>query len=501
MTVPPGARLESDVDPADERPVGTVVHLTAEYWPYARTGGLAEAVRGIATHQAAAGRKTMVFMPLYGRVRSRFNAEPLGKPYEVALGARRLSACLHHDPATASDDAHVVFVGNEELFGRPEIYGEQGDYPDNHLRFGFFCRAVLQALPKVAPGAVIIHPHDWHTALAPTYLRTTLAGDPYYDALASVLTVHNAGYQGHFGRDVLGELGLDHRIGWELTEWYGRVNLLKGGLECSEIVTTVSPTHARELRTAVGGFGLHDTFNDLFHRFVGILNGIDYAVWDPATDMYLERTFDADDLAGKAACKDALQKELGIACETDRPLFGMTARLVEQKGFDILLQSNVIAQPHAQWAFLGEGEARYRDALSALAKQWPDRVAACFEFTEEREHRLLAGADFLLMPSLYEPCGLTQMRAQRYGALPLVRRVGGLADTVEDRITGFVFDEYQPWALAEAVRYAIALYGDRESWEERAKDAMSRDFGWSRSVGRYRELYERALKIRRLGTG
>lgn len=481
---------------------GAVVHLTAEYWPYARTGGLAEAVRGIATYQAAAGRETMVFMPLYRQVRRAFpDVEPFTDPFEVSLGARRTMARLHRDPGHASDGARVVFVENDHYFDRPEIYGEQGDYPDNHLRFSFFCRAVLDVLPRVAPNAAVIHPHDWHTALAPVYLRTTLAGDPFYDALASVLTVHNAGYQGHFGRDALAEVGLDDQLGWELTEWYGRVNILRGGLECSEIVTTVSPTHARELRTAVGGFGLHDTFNDLFSRFIGVLNGIDYAIWDPCTDPYIDCRFDGDSLSAKAACKRWLQQSLGLVPDGDLPLFGMTARLVEQKGFDILLQSGVVQHLDAQWVFLGEGELRYRERLAALASEFPGRVAATFEFTEEREHRLLAGADFLVMPSLYEPCGLTQMRAQRYGALPLVRRVGGLADTVEDRITGFVFDEYAPWALDEAVRYAIELYRDRPQWEERVRDAMSRDFGWARSVERYAEIYERAVRIRKLGTG
>jgi len=258
------------------------------------------------------------------------------------------------------------------------------------------------------------------------------------------------------------------------------------------MVTTVSPTHARELRTRHGGFGLHDSFGALQNRFVGILNGIDYAVWNPAEDAVIEATYTLDALAGKARCKAWLQGAVGFPTNPDVPVFGMTARLAEQKGYDILLGTDMFSRPDAQWVFLGEGEKRYEDALRALMERHPDRVSACFEFTEEREHELLAGADFLLMPSQYEPCGLTQMRAQRYGALPVVRRVGGLADTVEDRVTGFLFDEYQPWALEEAVQYAIDLYGDRAAWERHAREAMARDFSWTAGVERYREVYRRA---------
>ena len=219
-------------------------------------------------------------------------------------------------------------------------------------------------------------------------------------------------------------------------------------------------------------------------------------MWDPGADPWIEQTYDLDDLSGKAACKRWLQDALELDPKPEQPLFGMTARLVEQKGIDLILQAAMIPRLDAQWVFLGEGEARYRDAIQALADRAPGKIACRFDFTEEREHKLLAGADFLLMPSLYEPCGLTQMRAQRYGALPVVRRVGGLADTVDDRITGFLFDEYQPWALEEAVQYAIDLYRDRPTWEEHVKTAMARDFSWDRSAQRYREAYVRAMEHR-----
>lgn len=475
------------------------MHLATEYWPYARTGGLAEAVRGIATHQARAGRRALVFVPLYRRIRERLpEIEPRGEPFTLDLGSRVETARIYGDP-TSAGEAEVLFVEHDRYFDRPGIYGEGADYDDNHLRFSFFCRAALRWLPEVVTGPAVIHPHDWHTALAPVYLRRSLGTDPYFDSIASVLTVHNAGYQGHYGRDVLGELDLDDDLFRpDLMEWYDNVNLLKGGLVFSDIVTTVSPTHAHELRTRAGGFGLDDTFKELQDRFVGILNGIDYSVWDPSADPWIDATFELDDLSGKAACKRWLQDALGLEPLPDRPVFGMTARLVEQKGIDLILRAEMIPRLDAQWIFLGEGEKRYRDALKELAARAPDRIACSFDFTEEREHKLLAGADFLLMPSLYEPCGLTQMRAQRYGALPIVRRVGGLADTVDDRITGFLFDEYEPWALEEAIQYAIDLYGNRPAWEEHVRTAMSRDFSWDRSALEYRRVYARAMALRRL---
>jgi len=415
----------------------------------------------------------------------------------VQVGPRTESGKVFAAPAAAGHPS-VWFIAYDGYFDRPELYGEHGGaYPDNHLRFAFFCRAALEALPRISPGPTLIHGHDWHTALALIYLRTTLAGDPYFDAIASVMTVHNAGFQGYYPSETIHELGLDPRhYHWRFLEWYGQLNLLKGALACADMATTVSPTHARELRTRDGGFGLHRSFDNLLVRFVGILNGIDSDLWDPEDDPELETPFGVDDLSGKASSKARLQQECGFPTAPRTPLLGMSARLVKQKGLDLILANGLVADTNAQWVFLGHGDPYYHEALEALARAMPDRVAVRFDFTEEFEHRLLGGADILLMPSLYEPCGITQMRAQRYGALPVARRVGGLADTINDRITGFLFDEYQPWALREALASALALYADADAWRVHVRQAMARDFGWDQSVSAYHDVYRRAIRWR-----
>jgi len=476
-----------------------IVHLTAEYWPYIQTGGLAEAVRGIASSQAREGMPTAVVLPLYRRIRDYHpEIEPWGEPLRIEVGPRTEVARLHRIPGE-DGEPEILFVENPEYFDRMGVYGDPGgvDYEDNPRRFALLCRAALEACRALPWRVDLVHLHDWHTALAAVYLRTALAGDEELDPIAVLLSVHNAGYQGHFGPGLLADLGLPERLyDWEAMEWYGHVNVLKGGLVFSDFVATVSPGHAHELRTRAGGFGLHDAFSALKERFVGIRNGIDQELWNPATDPHIEARYSADDRSGKAACKRWLQKNSELELRADVPLFAMSARLVQQKGLDLILGGDVLDIEEAQFAFLGTGEPRYEQALTARAHAAPGRIVHRFDFTHRREHQLLAGADALLMPSQYEPCGLTQMRAQRYGVLPVVRRVGGLADTVEDQVTGFVFDEYEPWALSEAVRRALAMYEDRGAWEELVDRAMARDFGWEGSSQEYLDVYARALAHR-----
>ena len=479
-----------------------MVHLTAEYWPFARTGGLGEAVSGLATFQAAAGVPTAVVLPLYRQVReSTPTIERAGPPFAVSIGDRTETAWLYRaHEGSVMGVPQVFFIEHPALFDRAGIYGDDaGDYGDNAWRFAFFCRAALSVLPQIAPATEVLHAHDWHTAMAPVYLRTAFRGQAPYDRVATLLSVHNAGFQGHFPPETMAMLGLPAEL-YDIRhfEWYGRMNVLKGGLAFSDCAVTVSPTHARELRTAEGGFGLHETFIGLGDRLVGILNGIDPQAWNPETDANLPANYSVSDLARKRRCKAVLQRSYGLPQRDRAVLFGMSARLVAQKGLDLVLGADLIGKTDAQYIFLGAGEHRYHSALTELAMANPERIAVEFAFTDHLEHQLLAGADVLLMPSLYEPCGLTQMRAQRYGTVPVARRVGGLLDSIVDGETGLLFDEYAPEALERAIARALTAYADRTAWRVLMRRAMAQQFGWGASAERYVDLYHRALALHAL---
>lgn len=480
----------------------SVVHLAGELAPFARSGGLGEAVSSLATFQAASGIPTAVVMPLYDAVRrGDWAMEPVGPPFRVQVGPRSEEVRLWRS-AGARDAARagalaprVYFIESAAYFDRPGLYGPNGaDYPDNARRYACFVLASLAVLPQIAPGPAILHAHDWHTALAPVYLRTYLADRPEYQHVSTVLSVHNAGYQGHFPPETVADVGLPWELfNWRQLEWYDRANLLKGGIAFADVVTTVSATHAHELRTYAGGFGLDGAFVALRDRFVGIANGIDQQAWDPATDPQIAANYSADNLEGKRRCRAALQRDMGLRKMAKVPIFAMSARLVGQKGLDLILGDPAYFALDAQFVFLGRGEPRYEEALAAIAERAPSRISAQLRFTEELEHRLLAGADMCLMPSQYEPCGLTQMRAQRYGTIPIARRVGGLADTIEDGVTGFLFDDYTPQDFMRAVMRAVDQYHDPDGWAAMMREAMSRDFGWERSAARYLNVYRRVL--------
>lgn len=513
--MPPRLRQRAPPSPPVERPARRrrsvlrsnegepipIVHLAAECWPYARTGGLGEAVASLANYQAAVGLPTLVVMPLYRQVRGVVpELEPVGSPFSVPVGPSREQACLMRPksgrPKGSPRGPDVLFIDHPAFFDRAALYGEGGDYPDNHLRFAFFCQAALAALPQVASGPVILHAHDWHAALAVVYLRTAYAGHPYYRHVPAVLSVHNAGYQGHFPPATLPEVGLPWELyNWRELEWYDHVNWLKGGLVFADAVVTVSVTHARELQSAEGGFGLHPTFLALRDRMFGIVNGIDHTIWDPARDRQIPARFTALDLAGKGRCKAALQARFGLRQEPRMPLFGMAARLVAQKGLDLLVDGRVFSAAEAQFVFLGQGDPRYVRALTGLAARHPGRIAVETDFSDALEHVVIAGADMLLMPCQYEPCGLTQMRAQRYGTLPVARRTGGLNDTIDDGLTGFLFDHFSPEALAATMVRAVRHYHDEGGWHARMRRAMAKNFSWQRSALKYLAVYLKALEV------
>ncbi len=453
---------------------------------------------GLARAQQRGGLSTAVIAPLHGHVRTTApELKPVGAAFEVTVGPRVEIARLWK-LVGVTGEPRVFFVGSPVYFNRAGVYGEGGvDYPDNARRFALFCTAALEVLPQVVTGPVVLHTHDWHTALAPIYMRNLFAGQQFYDRIGAVVSIHNAGFQGDYAPEDIPDLGLSRELYVpEHLERYGRANVLKGGMTFADEVVTVSPTYANELRTAVGGFGLHDTFLALGERFTGILNGIDLNLWNPEIDAQITARYSASDVTGKSECKKALQAEYGLQVDPRQPLFVMSARLVEQKGLDLILGSEVLAMDDVQFIFLGKGTRRYEVGLAERVAAAPGRMALQLDFETRLEHRLLAGADVLMMPSLYEPCGLTQMRAMIYGTLPIARRVGGLADTIQDGVTGFLFDEYSPSTFESTVRRALKVFSTGDKWRDMVVAAMKRDFGWPASVGRYLDLYRRALDRR-----
>lgn len=471
------------------------MHLTAEYTPYARTGGLAEAVQGLADVQTRMGINVFVIVPLYRVVhKAAPNLVQIGDEITVHVGPRAERVRFFRN-ADITSGPQVIFVDHPGYFDREGIYVEGGaDYRDNPRRFALFTRAALEAISMVVKGPMLIHAHDWHASLALVYMRSYGDLRERFKGTGAVLSVHNAGYQGHFSPAVIGDLGIPpETFNLHQLEWYGKVNFLKGGLAFCDYAVTVSPSHAEELRTPDGGFGLHAMFTSLGDRFQGITNGIDVDKWNPETDSQIAANFSREDTSNKAACKIALQRTFGLPQRADVPIIGMCGRLVKQKGFDIILASRAMRALDAQWVFLGQGEERYKAILREFENTRPGHVSAEFVFTDKVEHRLIAGSDLLLMPSEYEPCGLTQMRAQRYGALVIGRRVGGINDTVHDDATGFLFDAFTANAFDGAVGRAMQRYYDRDAWRARMYEAMGRDFAWDSSATRYVQLYRRAL--------
>jgi starch synthase len=482
-------------DKQDRPSLPAVVHLSAEYFPYARTGGLAEAVSGLASFQHRAGHRVIAMLPLYRTVRELATGlVPAGDPFPVQVGPTTELAQLFRVMG-AGPGPEVYAIAHPHFYDRPGIYGDSnGDYQDSARRFAFFVLAALEVLPRFVTGPTILHAHDWHTALAPLYLRTTHANRPVAQQVRSVLAVHNPGYQGHFPASMVPDVGLP----WEVythhcLEWYGRANMLKGGLTTADLVVTVSAKHAEELRTDEGGFGLQEVFQALGPRLIGITNGIDQSAWDPTTDPHITATYNPEHLEPKERCKAALQRAFGLPQRRHTPLFAFAGRLAQQKGLDVIFASYHLLNVDAQFVFLGGGEKRYADSLLELRRALPEKVGVETNFSDRMEHRLMAGADMFLMPSVYEPCGLTQMRAQRYGTLPVGRRVGGIADTVEDGVTGFLFDKYDASAFQEAAFRAMGAMQDRARWTMMMRTAMHRDFSWDRATRRYAAVYRAVL--------
>ena len=469
-----------------------IAQLSSEVVPFSKTGGLADVLGALPPALAALGHRVCVVTPAH-RVSLR-DPVPGERTGEVsALGIR---AAVYR---SAHRGADVLLLDAPQLYVRPALYAlPDGDFPDNAVRFAFFARAALAAVAAWG-GADVIHAHDWQAALAPLLLRTDDEVRRGLRRASSVLTVHNLAYQGVFPPWVLGPCGLPAGLFTiDSLEFYGQVSFLKGGLVAADAITTVSPTYAREIVTPEFGCRLEGVLSARSAVLSGIVNGLDLEIWDPARDAALPRTFEpATVAAGKAAAREALGRELALE-PLDAPLAGMVSRLAEQKGADVVagVLDEIVALGY-NLVVLGTGERRYEETMAAAERAHPGRIRVLLKFDERLAHLIYAASDVFLMPSRYEPCGLGQMIAMRYGTLPVVHRTGGLADTVTDAAqpdgTGFVHDELTPEALVAALARARRTIADPARLAALRRRAMARDFSWDASARQYVELYRKLL--------
>ncbi len=483
-----------------------ILFLSPEVAPYAKTGGLADVAGSLPGALKRLGVDVSVGLPLYRSVKEgSFQRYLALKGLQVPLAGLTLAGNVY--AAETEDGVPVYFFEREDLFDRPNLYrNAEGDYYDNLERFAFFSRAALLFARAAGMGFDVIHCHDWQTGLIPAYLSTLYRTDPFFSSTATLFTIHNIGYQGLFPREKLAVCGLPPETYHpEGVEYWGGISLLKAGIVYSDAVTTVSPTYSREIQTSEFGLGMEGILRNKSAALHGILNGADYSVWDPATDPHIASNYDSRRLSGKAANKAALLEEIGLdPALLKRPVLGITSRLSHQKGCDLLIPVlDELVRMKVGLVILGEGEERYEKPLLEAAERHPGKVSVTVGFDEALAHRIMAGADIFLVPSLYEPCGLTQMYALKYGTVPVVRATGGLEDTIEDfdprnkTGNGFKFGPYDANAFLLSIQRAVDLWADEENWERLMRKGMAADFSWTRSGERYLELYQSLLAAKR----
>ena len=476
-----------------------VAFITSEMAPFVKTGGLADVSAALPRALARLGHRVTVFLPRYARIA--FPPGDFAGSVHVPVDSVPRSAGFYR--RTLEDGVEVVFIEHPPFFDRPHPYGgHDQDYDDNRLRFAFLARASLEYLRSRGQRPDVFHAHDWQAGLVPVYLKAFYWDDPALHRSPTLFTIHNVAYQGNFGRDTLDVLGLPWHLGAaDALGHDGGISYMKGGIQFAEMVSTVSPRYAREIQGAEMGYGLDATLRARSGDLVGILNGVDYGEWDPRHDRHIAAPYSAADLSGKAACRRDLLDSVGLPSDPGLPVVGIISRLVEQKGFDIVVDAwyDLLQRP-LRMVVLGTGDPRLEQGFRALAERAPDRFAVRFAYDEALAHKIEAGADLFLMPSRFEPCGLNQMYSLRYGTVPIVHGVGGLADTVRDysprrpASTGFVLREYTGESLLAALGRALDLFRDRVRWRALELAGMRQDNSWDRSAQEYVKIYKRAMR-------
>jgi starch synthase len=469
-----------------------ILFLSAEVDPFAKRGGLGDVAASLPKALRELGHEIRVVMPAYQNIEAGYpGVEPMAGSLQVPTGSGPV-ACGAFQSTLPGSDVPIYFIGEWHLFNRPEIYG----YGDDPFRFAFFSRAALELVRALDWRPDVVHAHDWHTAPAVTWLATTGQHVSFFFNMPTVFTIHNLAHQGHTGWDIFNYLGLvTHGL---QEEAYGEVNFMARGIYHSTMINTVSPTYAQEITTPGGGAGLDGLLRHRHYDLHGILNGLDYEVWNPATDGRLVAPFSEDDVNGRLTNRRALQNKVGLPQRDDIPLVAMITRLDGQKGLDItghvihLLMNNFAGE--AQFIVLGTGAAEYESMFARLAGYHRGKMAAILAYSAGLAPLIYGGSDIFLMPSLFEPCGLGQLIAMRYGSVPVVRATGGLADTVQDGVTGFSFYDYNSDAFWHALSRAIYVFNvDKPRWQQIQHNGMTADFSWPRSAQSYQQLYEWAL--------
>jgi starch synthase len=473
-----------------------IAHVTSEMAPYVKTGGLADVSAALPKALAHLGHRVTVVLPLYRDV-PRKGLRKRGA-LEVKLGGQAITATVH---AARAGEVDAVFIDHPPFYDREFPYGVGSrDYPDNDVRFAFLARAALEYFRTRGERPDVVHAHDWQTGLVPVYMKTHYWADPILGRVPGVFTIHNLAYQGRFALDAAARVDVPaHLVTTEGLEFHGSLCYLKGGVLFAELINTVSPQYAREIQTPEQGYHLDGLLRARRADLFGILNGVDYEEWDPAHDPQIARAYSARELEAKTECKADLLRTFGLPVSPTLPVVGILSRLVSQKGFDIVARAwHDLLQKPMRMVVVGTGDPDVQDTFASLAVRAPDRFAVRFVYDPVLAHKLIAGVDMLLMPSRYEPCGLTQMYSLRYGTVPIVRATGGLVDTVEPfdaatgQGTGFRFDHADGTALVWALDRALQTYENAAAWRKLQENGMARDFSWGHSAAEYVALYKEA---------
>jgi len=483
-----------------------IMMVTAEAVPFAKTGGLADMVSALSIALAQKGHDVKIVMPRYYKI-NRDNLEKLEGPLHVATGYGGAWTAVYKTKMPGCDKVEVYFIDHEQCFGRDGIYGSKSepDFHDNPYRFALLAHGAFQICRKIAWMPDIVHAHDWSAALANVLTRHVCKWCGFGDT-ASVFTIHNLGYQGQYGKDKFADLGIDWGLFYGAGfEHQGGMNFLQAGLTTADMITTVSPTYANEVQSAEGGFGLDGLLRHRSEVLRGILNGVDTQVWNPSLDKHLPANYSASDLSGKKVCKEALQRKMGLDVNPDVPVIGIVTRLADQKGIAEVFAPTygclyrLCTTMNVQVVVLGSGEKWCESEIYSLQAKLPN-FRAFIGYDESLSHLVEAGSDFFLMPSKYEPCGLNQMYSLLYGTLPIVRRTGGLADTVEQynqdtgEGDGFLFDSLTPNAIYDTVGWAVwAYYNRKDDIAKMQQRGMNKKFGWDIAADEYLKVYKEAV--------